>query len=465
MCVVDDRSPRSFALVLGCIVAGIPVLPIPLHGASESISNLAELIDIRLVLTTPTAQGHMESNESNGRTRDYRIVAPICQDRDTAGFSLGHFAQVTADDVAYYIRTSGSTGAPKLVPITHRNVNAWIEKYLPDLRLDSSSRFATSYALSFDAAFMLVFGTLVTGCTAVVPTRRERLFPISFCADNQLTHWASVPSAMDYSARVGEGSVIADSVGLAIYGGEPVTARSADQIFRHFPIANLLNVYGPSECTIFCATREFSRHEIDKWRGSGSLPLDFPRYAWSINASERNHGSAGTLVLCDVCCFPGYVKRKGPSQIGSVESNVTDGSDNARYRRDRSIGAVDTGDLIAYADGGFVVLGRTDNQVKIRGQRISLEYLESRISSDLDLGAVGCSLISEGGETLYVVYESGLARDVTASQVESVVNSNMPNGVEISGVKRVSEIPVTNNGKIDRRALQKLCTIGREGID
>lgn len=431
-----EGTTSDIAVYIAAVIGGITVAP---YSPSAFLRDPRYAIEsIKPSLAIAPARFHkalMEDNIPYIFSQDDIVNVTTKADqaptRDKEGWSL------ELDMEAYIIPTSGSTGRPKFVPITYRNIVSWATHNLPALQLDSTSRFGGTYPLYFDASAMFIFGSLFTGCTLTIPEKHQALTPLTFAVRERVTHWVTVPSAWEYSRRAEPNAPICETAQTIGLGGEAVSPFTASQFISKFPRSEVVNLYGPAETTIFIAHRRFSPSEINTYLGRASLPVSPPTFPWHMNVAQDLDSSCkiGELIIGGSQVFNGYLN-------------------NQSQQNDKlSDGFMHTGDIFSYEEGLLHYHGRTDNQVKIRGQRTTIETIESVIVRDTGVSNACCRLSTQVDADIDILY-CGSKR--SKLDIEKTLEGVLPLRIRVGLLIHVPLVPTTANGKTDRKAAQEM---------
>ncbi|MGW6034894.1 amino acid adenylation domain-containing protein [Gordonia terrae] len=343
---------------------------------------------------------------------------------------------LSVDDVAYITFTSGTTGRPKGVQVTHRGLSGWARDTVTRLRLDPPDRVLHTYATGFDAHLMGVVPPLVAGATIV-------MCPPDVIAADELTGFVD---AERVSVLLTTPSVLATmrspelpGVRHVAVGGEPLGAG----LVRDWTVGHTLsNEYGPTEATVAVSSARFATDPSgpisigSPLRGVGMYVLD------SALRPVPDH-TVGELYLAGNCLARGYLGDPSATARGFVADPHGDGG--RMYR---------TGDLVhRRPDGTFVIHGRTDDQVKIRGVRLEPGEVDAALSGLPGVAtSVTATRTTPAGEKIlvsWVVAEDGAqAADLSRQLAHLLPRSMIP-----SAFVSVSALPIGRNGKIDVAAL------------
>jgi D-alanine--poly(phosphoribitol) ligase subunit 1 len=317
----------------------------------------------------------------------------------------------------YILPTSGSTGTPKLVVVTKAN---W-QIFWNSLRSYYNWSAPTNVALCFEAVFdpflAMVFTTLSGGGTLYPLPTQKRFDIFSFIAQEEIHVWASVPSlaTLNFSRRTVHAL---PDLRLSIFTGEALSAEVVRLWQELAPNSCIDNLYGPVETTVWVTRQSFPAQTPLPEKISIGQPL---------SENVVTEVAAGELVIRGPQVALGYLRESGLHAFSGT------------YR---------TGDRAVEEDGKLFLLGRTDHQVKVLGQRIELEAIETRFLECTGSFAVCC--IDEGSHLCLVAERSVPLERVTRALKESLPPSHVPRFYF-----HCPTWPTTSSGKLDREAIRQ----------
>ncbi|MFJ9931679.1 amino acid adenylation domain-containing protein [Streptomyces virginiae] len=430
--LVAVAVPRSLDLMValcGVLKAGAAYLPLDPGQPEER--NLQIMADAAPALVLSTGW------EAPG-TPVLRLDAPLPA-ADPAPRPV-----VLPDHPAYAIFTSGSTGRPKGALVPHRAIVNRLEWMQREYGLGAGDRVLQKTPSGFDVSVWEFFWPLLTGATLVVAKpggHQDPAYLAGLIARESVTTAHFVPSMLEVFLRE-PAAADARSLRRVIASGEALPPHTQDAFFRVLPGAELHNLYGPTEAAV----------DVTLWpcrAGDATVPIGRPAantrtYVLDGRLAPVAPGTAGELYLAGVQLARGYLGRPGLTADRFVACPFEPG---ARMYR--------TGDLVRWrADGVLEYLGRTDDQVKIRGFRIEPGEVQS--------AAAACAGVSHAAVVVredrpgdprlvaYVVPRPGAAP--TPAGVRGELAAALPEHM-VPAVVVLDELPVTPNGKLDRRAL------------
>ncbi|MEV0375070.1 amino acid adenylation domain-containing protein [Streptomyces sp. NPDC050636] len=458
--VAVPRSAELMVALLGVLKAGAAYLPVDLDYPADRVAFMLGDSGARTVVTTADAAGRLP--EVPGLER---LV--VDHDEDTSGRDAPDVPgeQAGPDHPAYLIYTSGSTGRPKGVAVTHRaivNRLAWMQG---EYALGADDRVLQKTPSSFDVSVWEFFWPLVEGATVVLARpdgHRDPAYLAELIRAEQITTMHFVPSMLAAFVQAMEAATDTGAPDWAaglrrvFCSGEALTGPDArrwwDLTSRsgHGPVP-LHNLYGPTEAAVDVT--------YFPYEGGTELAVPIGRPVWNtrlyvLDAFLRPvpDGVPGELYLAGVQLARAYHDRPALT----AERFVADpfGAPGARMYR--------TGDLVRRrADGAVEYLGRTDRQVKIRGNRIELGEIETALAG-LPGVARAAVIVRDGALVGYAVPAPGAdAPDTDALHV--ALADALPATMVPGAVVALDELPLTPSGKLDQNALPSPSVAPRAG--
>ena len=355
---------------------------------------------------------------------------------------------VAPGTLAYLMFTSGSTGEPKGVAVTHANVRAYARTVADLLEIGPEDRASQMSDLSFDWSVHDLYPCWEGGaCLCVVP-EKARFAPASFIRQSQVTLWAAVPSSvgMMKSMRFLKPGAF-PTIRASVFCGEPLPVAYAAAWQEATPNAILENFYGPTETTVAITRFRWPREGFGDDTG-GVVPIGwtFPNQRHRLVGPDDRAvepGQPGELCFAGDQIAAGYWRRPEESTARFCRLPDTDGT---WYR---------TGDLAREDERGCLhFLGRIDEQVKVRGFRVELQEIDHvvRAAAGIDQVASVAWPVRNGSADGVVAFVAG----TPATGPDSILahcRTRLPDYMVPSQIRSVPEIPLTANGKTDRRGL------------
>ncbi|WP_432050092.1 amino acid adenylation domain-containing protein [Verrucosispora sp. NA02020] len=425
--VTLPRGVDQVAAVLGVLAAGGHYVPVGVDQPAERRDRIYSRAGVRAVVAPPDLDtGHP-------------VVAP-----DTPATPLPAPVGVDPDRLAYIIFTSGSTGEPKGVEITHRAALNTVDDINTRYGVGPDDRVLAISALDFDLSVYDVFGLLGAGGAVVCVAdedRREARRWVAVARSAGVTIWNSVPALLDMLLVAADTDGLPDGLRLALLSGDWVGLDLPGRLRDRCPEARFVALGGATEAAIWsnaCDIDVVPAH----WRSVPyGLPLRNQRYR-VVDPRGRDCPDwvPGELWIGGVGVARGY---RGDPETTARQFVTVDGQ---RWYR--------TGDLGRYwPDGTLEFLGRVDFQVKIRGHRIELGEIEAAAEAYAGVArAVGLT-VGEGTHRRLALAVVAADEPVDEAAVVGFLATRLPSYMVPERVVGVPGLPLTANGKVDRRAL------------
>lgn len=379
-------------------------------------------------------------------------VVAVLDAKDVAESPMDTAQPFAADDLAYIVFTSGSTGEPKGVAITHGNLAVYMRNFRALAAPVASDRVATTYELTFDVALHDLLNAWWSGASLIVMPERAMMAPARFILDKRITYWFSVASFAMILQRQGLlRPGLFPLLRVSMLCGEALPKATAMAWAQATPNSVLYNVYGPTETTMELAFYlwEPGKSEMDCLRGVSPIGVPFPDHAHLLLDEQGSlvvGAGIGELYLQGPQVGPGYW---GDEARTSVIFTTIPGQEGRWYK---------TGDRIERdAMGLYHFVSRIDFMVKVRGHRIELGDIENalRQASGVDLVAA-IPMPGKDGMSQGIVAFVCAEPTVSGTLIRESVANLLPKYMVPDEVRIVSEMPMNANRKVDRGALGAL---------
>jgi len=447
---VGIATERAMPLVVGLLAilkAGGAYVPLDPHYPAERLSYMIEDSGITLLLTQQHLIDGLPSREG--------LQVLSLESLELDAFSDDNLpALATADNLAYVIYTSGSTGRPKGALLSHANVGRLLTATAAEFNFGPNDVWTLFHSYAFDFSVWELFGALCTGGRLVIVAHEISREPQAFhrlLCDQGVTVLNQTPSAFRQLLPIACASPRSLALRQVIFGGEALDVASLRPWFERFgdQQPTLVNMYGITETTVHVTYRAIRLADLD---GKAQSPIGLPirDLRWYLLDSQLRPvpvGVAGELYITGAGLARGYHERFGLTAERFVPSPF-----DASQRLYRS------GDLARQrGDGSIDYLGRIDQQVKIRGFRIELGEIEAALLAQPGVRQAVLNVHNgDGGAQLcaYVVAEH-TPHDPIAwrDQLRTALKVDLPDYMVPSHWLLLDALPLTGNGKLDRKAL------------
>lgn len=342
------------------------------------------------------------------------------------------------DELAYILYTSGSTGVPKGVCISHRNAMAFVEWAAREVDAQPDDRFSNHAPFHFDLSVFDLYAAFLSGARVVIIPEHQAYVPgalVDFVADEEITILYAVPSALVLMADRGE---LLERTDLAlraiVFAGEPYPIKQLRRLRDGLPSVRMFNWYGPTETNV-CTGYEVRAIEPER---SAPVPIGHAvsgDRVWAVkdDGSPATLGEEGELVVAGPTVSLGYWGRTPQG--------------DEPYR---------TGDIVRQQeDGEYVYVGRRDHMVKVRGHRVELGEVEAALLTHPDVEEAAVVAVGSGIEARLIAFLSA-RRDLALLELKRHCAERLPRHMIVDSARAIDELPRTRNGKVDRLALQDM---------
>ncbi|MDF3299498.1 amino acid adenylation domain-containing protein [Streptomyces tropicalis] len=457
--VLSEPTARVPVALLGILAAGAAYVPLDPQGPVTRTAGLLAAGGVTWLLCAPEQRDRAGEIAAAVTAHPVRVL-----DLDTAAAATAAPPPPPTagpDRLAYVCFTSGSTGRPKGAMVHRRGMNNHLLAKLDDLRLTPADRVVMNAPLTFDISVWQMLAPLITGGRVHLVSRDAARDPAALfaaAAEHGITVLETVPSFVRAALDLwdsGAPDPELPALRWFVVNGEVLPPDLCTRWYARHPDAAIVNAYGLTECSDD-NTHAFIGHDVDALLEQGRLPVGRPLrnnrlYVLDQALAPVPPGTPGELFIAGTGVGPGYLNDPRRSSERYVPDPYATVPGARMYR---------TGDLARLrADGQLDFLGRQDHQVKIRGNRIELGEVETALRAVDGVGDAVVAVDRDGaGQQRLLGYVTGSA---TADGIRAALSRTLPSYMVPSLLLHLPALPLTTNGKVDRKALPDPATLAR----
>lgn len=443
--VFSLKSIETLSAMFGAVYAGCFYVPINPEQSNERIKKILEVLQTSLVITTEELKIRIEEIGYKGTIITYPELEQVSLDEKLI---CERQADLKDEDPLYGIFTSGSTGTPKCIVVSHDCVVKFIGHFTKTFGINASDRIGNQAPFDFDVSVKDIYSAIRTGATLVLIRKELFALPpglLDYLEDKKVTIliWA-VSALCQISGLHGFDYKVPKNIHTVMFSGEKMPIRQLTIWQEAMPDTRFINLYGPTEitcnCTYFPIDRIYDKDENlpigNAFEGRNVFLLD-----------EDKKIITDSNVVGEICCSGesvaiGYYKNEEQTKKAFIMYEY-EGEILRTYC---------TGDLAYYDEKKRLVFaGRKDFQIKHMGHRIELEEIENNINNLNEV--TRCCVVFDTGRNKITAFYCG---SVDAKTLRALLKEKLPVYMVPQKINQVDTIPLTKNGKLDRKYFEEL---------
>jgi D-alanine--poly(phosphoribitol) ligase subunit 1 len=442
--IASTKVFEDYALMVACLKSGITYVNLDIENPNKRLEGIFEVCQPKILFSKVKLNNI--SNLCKVNNIKHTLYDSLATFKDE---SLNLNSNIDGDTIAYIMFTSGSTGVPKGVAITHQNIIHFINWIKNKYSIQKKDKFANISPMYFDNSVFDFYGALFNGAT-LVPIKKElQTHPIElveYVSKLSCTIWFSVPSMLIYltTMRVLSRSNL-NNIRVFTFGGEGYPKRELKKLYDIYSTqADFINVYGPTECTCICSSYKITIKDFENYDELPSLGRVNQNFSYVILDEKGEECILGELCLLGPNVGVGYFNEL--EKTNKCFMLFTNGKhyEKRMYK---------TGDLVKEKKGLLFFKGRIDNQIKHMGYRIELEEIEFALNSlkEISEGVVLYKRTKStyGKITAFVT----LNNKIEGKDIKKKLEYILPAYMIPSHVRVLKKIPKNQNGKTDKVVL------------
>ena len=444
--VIMEKNITNISCFFGAVYGGCFYVPIDSAMSSERMRTMLKTLNPGMIITDNENLENVKnvSSEYNIFTYDEAVSCDKNEDK------LIKIRQSSTDkDPLYAVFTSGSTGVPKCVLISHAGAVDFFEEFVNVFGFNENDVIGNQAPFDFDVSAKDIYATIISGATMCIIPKQHFSFPknlISYLNEKHVTSVTWAVSALVIASALGALKTEKPKyINKVLFSGEVMPVKHLNEWRRVLPEATFVNLYGPTEitcnCTYYVVDRDYEETE--------TLPIGKAFKNTKIVLLDEDNkavttGGTGEICVAGTCVALGYYNNKEQTQKAFVQNPLNDLYPEIIYR---------TGDLaLLLPDGNMKFMSRKDFQIKHMGHRIELGEIETAVSS-IEGIRMCCCIFDDVAKKIILFHESD---DLTSRDILQKLASLLPKYMYPNKLIKLEKMPMNKHDKIDRVRLKSL---------
>jgi D-alanine--poly(phosphoribitol) ligase subunit 1 len=450
VCISSEKSFFNFSLIIALLKLGITYVVLDLDSPIKRVNQIINQVKPKAILLSETNPINIKykKNIFFKKNIDFSI-------KNEKKKLLNYISNVPSSINAYLMFTSGSTGLPKGVAISHSKLLFFSDWCKETFKINSSDRATNINPLFFDNSVFDIYGALFNGASLVPLSKKDIINPLiaaNKLKKNKITIWFSVPSLIIYFQKFSMmNRQKFPSLKKIIFGGEGFPKKNLKSLYYNFSKKiNIYNVYGPTECTCICSSYKISKNDFSKREMSRLAPFgktlakNFKYLILNEKLKKVKIGQIGELHIGGDNVGNGYYNQSDETKIKFIQNPEHNSYTEIFYK---------TGDLV-YVDKKSKLIyfsSRKDNQIKLNGYRIELDDIENKLNL---IKGIKESIVTFGRKKKVNEITAWVVSKLYEKSIYQKLSKSLPSYMMPKKILYIKLLPKNSNGKIDRKVIK-----------
>ncbi len=454
-----NKSIDAVVGIYGALKAGAAYVPIDPSSKDRRAGYIAGNCGVKHLISSGRKKGQWPAFQEAGV--EHILVMDGGEGLEAEGLEIhsrdwiteapeAELPRVISQDLAYILYTSGSTGDPKGVMLTHQNCLAFVDWAVEEYGVTHEDRLSSHAPFHFDLSTFDLYAAACVGAPVYLVPKAVSMLPVEvkrFIDEQRITVWYSVPSILTMLVELG-GLEEGDLPGLKtmLFAGEVFPTKYLSRLMQRLPHVRFANLYGPTETNVCTAyTVPEAPPEDGPTISIGDAITDVETFVVGEDDSLVEKGAVGELLVRGPTVMAGYWGDPELTARKLTPSPIPTHLGDKVYR---------TGDLVEeMEDGNYRFIGRRDNQIKSRGYRIELGDIEAALSAHPAVVEVAVVAIPDEMISNRILGFAAVSDAITESELQRFCGDRVPSYMIPESIALLESLPKTSTGKIDRRTL------------
>ena len=450
--ILIDKGCDCLAAIFGVLYSGNCYVPMDIKTPADRLRSILSTMDSNILITNEKTGGILAQNQIPCRALQLEGLTRKEDTDELQNKTLQQIICSTVDtDLMYILFTSGSTGVPKGVAITHRSVDDYIQAFTSTVPLESSDVVGNQVPFYVDMSLKDIYMSIAVGATIVVIPQTYFMSPkklLLWLDENDVSVIMWVPTAYSIVSRFDALSRFRPkNLKKFLFSGESMPVSVYRYWQQYYPDAAWIQLYGPTEITGACTSFTLDR----VYEEGDNIPIGraFPNTGIVLFSETGDEipdtvpDVTGEICVYGSCLAAGYYNNPEKTAAAFVQNPLITAYPSKMYR---------TGDLGKWdKNGNLVFVSRKDFQIKHGGRRIELGEIEAAVDT---ISAIknACCLHDAKTDTIVLFYEG----EISETEIRNALKNKIPPYMIPGRYVRMEALPQLPNGKLDRKALKKL---------